>query len=135
MRKHDSLPVVLAFSFFVWPVVIHAQAPPSQITSSNDTGVKPYAPYGGVRENISLTNGNLNLQVPLISLPGRKGNNVALNLIYDSKFWVLHGGYDETMNVAEYWWEWENVGAVGGPSGWRLNLPRISPGPYEFSGG
>lgn len=36
----------------------------------NDTGLKAYATYDGNRENINLSNGNLNINIPLLNLPG-----------------------------------------------------------------
>ncbi|HEY6251760.1 MAG TPA: hypothetical protein VI685_17520, partial [Candidatus Angelobacter sp.] len=49
----------------------------------------PYAPYDGAQENISLVFGNLNLQIPLLSLPQRAGKNFTLGIVYDSKVYSI----------------------------------------------
>src|SRR5579872_4319916 len=58
--------------------------PPNPVTPSNNTGVQPYSTYDGVRENIALSNGNLSLSIPLLTLPQRTGP-FELGIEYDSK--------------------------------------------------
>jgi RHS repeat-associated protein len=112
---------------------------PNQVNPGNATGVQPYNTYGGVRENIGLANGNLNLQVPLLSLPGRNGLNLAL--VYDSKIWQLHGVYNPTTGDSTYSWDYEErlPWVDSTHLGWRLNLPVLEstiqtlPGPAGIS--
>jgi len=88
----------------------------------NDTGLKAYATYDGNRENINLSNGNLNINIPLLNLPGRNGHDLNLTLQYDSKNWTIQTV--DTVEVIYYhWkreWRWPSVAL-----GWRLNVPYL----------
>jgi hypothetical protein len=44
--------------------IAHAQSIPTQTTPQNSNGTLPYNSYGGVRENVNLATGNLNIQIP-----------------------------------------------------------------------
>src|SRR4029077_16444052 len=111
---------------------LRSQTLPSEVNPGNTTGVLPYTPFGGVRENISYSNGNLNLQVPLLSIPGRKGLNVSLAIEYDSKAYAL--SHFSPTAPYNYYWTYDarvpyltknsNSGAGGG-FGWRIGLPVI----------
>ncbi len=118
------------------PVATLAQSQPNQINPANATGIQPYVAYGGVRENINLTNGNLNLQVPLLTLPGRNGLDLGVGLEYDSKLWQLHWEYNEFTSW--WWWDTETQMTLIGGGAWRLNVPvlnatwrKISPTPTQ----
>src|SRR5437764_3427044 len=55
-----------------------------------DRGIMPGASYSvSDTENISLSNGNLNMSVPLASLPSIAGGDLkfSLSAIYNSKLW------------------------------------------------
>ena len=55
--------------------------------TSPETGIKPlgsYASWGGI-DSVSLTNGNLLLNIPLFSLPGRE-LPVSLGVSFNSQF-------------------------------------------------
>lgn len=96
---------------------------------NDQTGVSPYQSYGGVRENISLASGNLNLQVPLISLPGRNGHDLTLALEYDSSFYSLTGNDQITGKSNPPLYEWQTAGGNQIPyidGVWRLNIPVLS---------
>src|SRR4051794_15696029 len=67
--------------------VVAQTAPPTQITPTNDTGTNPYGTYSTGGGDVSLSNGNLSLQIPLVTLPGRNGHNFVLGVQYDSKIW------------------------------------------------
>ncbi len=107
--------------------VTHAQSGQSNtVNANNATGVMPYAAYGGARENISLATGNLNLQIPLLSLPGRGGHGLNVGLTYDSKNWAISYFFNEyTGEVSYSWYRQDRPGAVGS-IGWRVNAPYIS---------
>src|SRR5271170_1450971 len=85
--------IVVVFSLMLIAVLSAATPAYGQTVAplNDQTGISPYQSYGGVRENISLASGNLNLQVPLISLPGRDGHDLTLALEYDSSFYNLIG--------------------------------------------
>lgn len=111
------LPSLLAFVAFSG--IGFAQSVPTQIDPGNLTGIMPYNTYGGTRENVSLATGDLNLQIPLASLPGRNGLDFTLGLVYDSKTWSIHSFIDPTGHTLYLW-------KVDSPNGMRLNLPTLS---------
>jgi RHS repeat-associated protein len=91
-----------ALVFFSFPSVVCAQgATPNVVTPSTMTGIEAFTPYDGVRENIALVNGNLNLNVPLFKLPQRAGRTWELGLNYDSKLWeiFLQPAGQDTLSV------------------------------------
>jgi hypothetical protein len=112
---------------------IRAQDVP-QVNTGSATGVMPYNPYGGVRENINYASGNLNLQVPLLTLPGRNGHNLNLALEYDSKIFMLHH-YSPNAPYNYYWRSEPRVPSIVSSTtntglGWRINLPVLQATPY-----
>lgn len=132
MRSRNvSLALIAVGLVLVLPRVARAQSAPNQINPGNATGIQPYNTYGGVRENINLATGNLNLQVPLLTLPGRNGHDLVLGLEYDSKMWSLHYFFDPETGFEYYEWEYEGrspalrtpSGFLGDDLGWRLNIP------------
>jgi len=114
------VPLLLWFAL-LFPGSGSAQSTPNQVSASNATGTAPYTPQGGVRENINLATGNVNLQIPLLTLPGRNGHNVTLALEYDSQIWSVNHWIDD-FGVDHYSWgqEWRSP-VVDGL--WRFNLP------------
>src|SRR5882762_1290396 len=121
--------VLLFVLLFESASVVDAQAPLSPAfgrDASTDTGVRPYVPYAGVQENINLTNGNLNLKVPLLTLPGRNGHDFTLELQYDSKIFKLDIGYDASSNSVGGAWMIERRSPNDRGVGWRFNIPYIN---------
>src|SRR6266550_953716 len=124
--------ILLALSFVasLGAISLRAQTvPPAQITPSNDTGTNPYGSYSTDAGNISLSNGNLNLNIPIISLPGRNGHNFVLALQYDSKIWSPSATYNSSTDIT-YQWKAEQRTARVGDLGWRLSIPGFDTGPY-----
>src|SRR5947209_382139 len=100
-----------------------AQSTPNQVNAGNSTGTDSYNAYGGVRENINLATGDVSLQLPLLTLPGRNGHHLTLGLTYDSKIWSLHHSFDPIQGDI-YWWDLEErLPTVDGI--WRLDLPLL----------
>jgi RHS repeat-associated protein len=112
------------------PAVCRAQSIPNQVGPQNATGTQAYDPYGGTRENINLGNGNLNLQIPLISLPGRNGHNLSLALRYDSKIWNPHSEFDPDTGQTFYYWDFNDPGD-GAAAGWGFNIPVLMSSPIQ----
>jgi len=52
----------------------------AQQAPQNETGVRPWESYDGVRENLNLATGGLSLQIPLLKLPGRNGFDYSVSL-------------------------------------------------------
>jgi hypothetical protein len=105
-------------------------APPTQITPSNDTGTNPYGSYSTDAGNVNLSNGNLSLSIPIISLPGRNGLNYSFSLQYDSKTWTPSASYPGPNDIS-YLWKAEMRTAPVGEIGWRLGVPGVNPGVWD----
>lgn len=128
MRRRNWFFLGLAAVATFLPSLSFAQSTANQINPGNATGVLPYNTYGGARENINLATGNLNLQVPLLTLRGRNGHDLVLGVNYDSKVWTLNYFYDPDTATQSYSWEYEErepgvTAGYLGHMGWRLNLP------------
>ena len=70
-----------------------ALAQSTQTTARPDRGINPGGAYSvSDIESISLTNGNMNLSIPLASLPPIAGGKLGLTLraIYNSKLWDVY---------------------------------------------
>src|SRR5512146_844715 len=88
---------------FIPLIMISVFCTAQEIKPSNDTGLRPLTPYFTGDGNVNLTNGNLNVVIPLITLPGRNGLDYTFGLVYDSKIWSPHPSY-AAANEAHYQW-------------------------------
>jgi len=72
-----------------------------------ETGSKPFGSYsGGSIDEVSITNGNLSVHIPLISYPQRGGRlTFAFSLAFNSKGWYL---YQQSETVK--YWKWGGGG-------------------------
>jgi RHS repeat-associated protein len=133
-------------------VILLAGPVNSQTTAARpDRGFMPGASYSvSDVENISLTNGNVNLTIPLASLPPIAGGKLSLTLsaIYNSKLWNItrHENQGGTFNGCPNWVvDTPQVSDVGGwviGAGYRITfrdvrddfdyaIPETAPGgPY-----
>ena len=85
--------------------------------TSPDTGIKPlgsYASWGGI-DNVSLTNGNLMLNIPLFSLPGRE-LPVSLGVSFNSQFMERRTVPGEMGQLVTVWESqaWRKNTGIGG---------------------
>jgi RHS repeat-associated protein len=112
----------------VFSTALTAQVNIPYVKPENDTGVNPFGTYAGTRESINLSNGNLHIEIPLLALKGRNGQNIVISAQYDSKMWNLSHEYDPLCNSENYLWQSERREPSLG-LGWRLNIP------YMFGGG
>jgi RHS repeat-associated protein len=108
----------LALLLCVTTSYTHAQS--SQVTPNNQTGIVSYNTYAGDHENVNLATSDLNVSLPLVSLPGRNHHDAALSLLYDSHQWELSAVVDPFYGFLGYAWTIVDGG------GWRLNGPRLS---------
>jgi hypothetical protein len=116
-------------------VILLAGPVNSQTTAARpDRGFMPGASYSvSDVENISLTNGNVNLTIPLASLPPIAGGklNFTLNAIYNSKLWNItrHENLGGTFNGCPNWVvDTPQVSDVGGwviGGGYRINFREV----------
>lgn len=76
------------------PAVVFTVSVWAETNSKNSTGVEPIYSYkGGLNEAINIYNGNLNVSVPLLTLKGRAGMDLAVYLSYDtSQFNIVSDG-------------------------------------------
>ena len=132
-----ALLVLVGFAWIL-PQECLGQTAPTQIDSNTTTGPTPYGSFGGVHENINLGTGDLTLQVPLLTLPGRNGFDLSVGLTYDSKVWVLNYMVDpNNPDLWDYWWDAEDrqPAIEGWSGGWRLNLPTLQAINYDLGAG
>jgi RHS repeat-associated protein len=90
----------------------------------------PYVTYGGTHENINLATGDVNIQIPLLSLPGRNKLDLNIGITYDSKFWVLNYNVD-TIGDLTYFWQ-NQPGTPYLDNSWRFNLPVLQTTQQDF---
>ena len=119
------------FCVFAFAVAAHAQTAPTQVDSSNATGPTPYASFGGVHENVNLATGDLSLELPLLTLPGRNGHSLSVGLNYDSKIWTLQ--YMVNPNNPDTWlYFWDQEERMPQIGGWRLSIPVLQAIKYDL---
>ena len=83
---------------------------------SPETGEKVLGSYFATDiDSVSLTNGNLLLNIPVFSLPGRE-LPLRLNMTYNSQFIEQRTVYDEFGNPQELWefLGWRKDAGIGG---------------------
>jgi len=77
--------IVLAIS----PVVL-AQS----VSDGNQTGLPPFGTFHGSNfDLVSLQNGNLHMEIPIVNVPQRGGRNLSLRYIYDTPTWEMNRNY------------------------------------------
>lgn len=123
-NKLTTLAGLISVSLFL---LLHANSTVGQTTAARpDRGMLPGASYSvSDVENISLTNGNVNLSIPLASLPPIAGGklNFTLNAVYNSKLWNV----TRTEN---------QMGTFYGCPTWVVDTPQLSDlGGWRISGG
>ena len=116
--------LILALTLSVRTFSQDYPAPPSV---GNSTGLQPYGTFDGVRENISLGTGDLNLFIPILHLPGRNGLDFDIGLVYDSNIWSLHDTYVVYSNSHNLNWQRDPAPL------WRLSVPSLT-WQYAFEG-
>src|SRR6202020_2898979 len=101
---------------------IHAQ---QQTDMNLDTGIRANETYDQGHENISIESGNLNLQIPLVHLPGRNGHDLDLALTYNSQMWTPVASLVTPGNVDSIFIGWtpSTSPLAIGSNGWQINIP------------
>src|SRR5260221_10683456 len=92
----------LAVLLCVAPSYTRAQS--SQVTPNNQTGIVPYNTYAGDHENVNLATSDLNLQIPLVTLPGRDHHDLSISYLYDSRIYELKAHVDSFYGFTGYYW-------------------------------
>lgn len=101
------------------------------ISPSFVTGVPAGGSFEGDQENINMANGNLNVRIPLLDLPGLGSFDFKLDLVINSKQVSLMGGSSTPDNPGGNTYEgpgWERFPTFGNDisfAGGRLSIPAI----------
>lgn len=103
---------------------VEGQSAPTIVNPLSATGVMPYAPYDGARENIALVFGNVNVQIPLLSLPQRGGQNFTLGIVYDSKVYSLRPFLIPSQEAWTVSWN-QDLFQPFALSYWRFSFPTL----------
>ncbi|HWW16044.1 MAG TPA: RHS repeat-associated core domain-containing protein [Candidatus Dormibacteraeota bacterium] len=91
-------------------------------------------PYDGVAEKVNLSNGNLSVSIPLLTLPGRAGNNLTIAISHDSQTYHLQtqafdqGENDGQTNYMQYvvgYQPADSFPQMPGNPYWRLQIPTL----------
>ena len=118
-RPHINL-LFLLTSLILNAAAVFAQTPAAR----PDRGVTPNGSYSVSEiENISLQNGNINLSIPLASLPAIAGGKLSwtLNAQYNSKIWdvVRTEAIGEAFDLSEHYYVVDSV-QQSDRGGWRI---------------
>ncbi len=138
-NSQRSFPSKMAFVLgaMVFTLAIGGQVPLPTIpdngpTAADPLGVPPHANTTGINENITLSNGAVNLYIPLLSLPQRGGGSFALGYVHHSNLNGFHqqidvspslynsGGQYFAIQHIDYY---DRMGADDAPL--VINLPRL----------
>ncbi len=134
-----NLSVLLTLLCLIGLAAGRAQTDPNLVT-----GIVPTETYDTAQGSVDIGTGNLNLQIPLVHLSGRKGHDLDVTLTYNSQNWTpiagLAGGVTNGIgNNDDYdidiGWRAAYLGGLGS-TGWQLNVPMLSAyGITTFSNG
>src|SRR5258708_6667177 len=96
LTKLVTLAIILAGSISVF----------AQSNVNEEQGLKPYDSWhGGDLDSVSLTNGGLNLHIPLLSYPQRGNLDLSFGLRYSTKHWQVKVTCTRgTHPVCTYYW-------------------------------
>ena len=138
-NSQRSFPSKMAFVLgsMVFTLAIVGQVPLPTIpdngpTAADPLGVPPHANTTGINESITLSNGAVNLYIPLLSLPQRGGGSFALGYVHRSNLNGFHqqidvspslynsGGQYFAIQHIDYY---DRMGADDAPL--VINLPRL----------
>ncbi len=85
----------------------------------------PNQTYIRAKENVNVGGGNLNIQIPIVQLPGRDGHNLDVTLTYNSQNWSPVASFSQQNNSDEINIAWRpgSGAATLGSTGWQVNIP------------
>src|SRR5437899_1482640 len=113
------------FRYLLVLLVLEVASGLAQSTNSQNVGLPPNATFDGTGiENVQANNGNLHIEIPLYSLPGR-GLPVQVSYVYDSKGW-----WGWTVGSDSPEWVKPAQDTLGGQptQQWRISAPLIEKG-------
>ncbi|MCU1284169.1 MAG: repeat-associated core domain protein [Acidobacteriales bacterium] len=94
-----------------------------QVNDGNQTGYPYFGSFHGTdQENVSVQNGNLHFEIPLLSVPQRGGRNFNFSFVYDTPTWQVLWYPPEMQGQLGYWTV--NLGPDSGEDSlWRVVGP------------
>jgi RHS repeat-associated protein len=129
MSNYRARLVVAAFVLILASVPAFAQTNPNEAQ-----GLTPYdSLHGGNIDNVSMTNGGLFLNIPLVSFPQRGSLDLSFFIRYSSKQWQRKPSL--SPNVPPSWEPVPNTGAqvVSSLDWWMQKSSQLSPSGMSWS--
>lgn len=82
--------------------------------AANEQGFKPYGSYtGGEIDQVNISNGHLELRIPLLSYPQRGGRlKLSFLALFHNPVWNERTETVPTTNVVDHFWEWDSPPGV-----------------------
>ena len=102
MKHHLQIVIFITLAF---QAAVAQDSVPSAILPANNSGDLPYSTQiGSSVEHVELATGNLIINIPFVSLPGRK-LNYEYGIRYDASFWTseVQAGYNLTVPEQRNW--------------------------------
>src|SRR6266851_7065547 len=88
----------------------------AQTEPNLEAGMKPFGSYeGGNFDSVSLTNGNLNVRIPLFAYPQRGSLPVHFSFQYNNKGYQVHQYCGPRTGNCSSFWYWAGF-SQGGPA-------------------
>jgi RHS repeat-associated protein len=119
-------------SLFFWVVApvllscVQAMAQIQTTLSNNDTGIHDHQMYVGDHESINPLSGNLNIQIPLIHLPGRAGDDLDVKMSYNSDYWNVFS-YTAPNGHTDLIWNVDVLPSeLSSILGWNSGIPYLT---------
>lgn len=116
-RAHVATAVAVAISC----CTAFSQSWTTKLDASVERGVPAFSPMDGEKENINLSNGNVNITIPLLHLKGRAGMDLDLSYQVDSKTYQYTMDGDADSLHPEILYDVPYPAILGG----RLTLPSL----------
>jgi hypothetical protein len=123
-RRTGLLGLVL-LALVAW-LVCPSLAAYGQLTTAEEKGLPPNATFdGSTIDQVNLTNGNLHISIPILSVKQRGGTTLSWNFIYDTQSWLRHWipNTDCTTKVCDPPGNYIGEPNANVTSGWRLTSP------------
>jgi RHS repeat-associated protein len=92
-------------------ILLYALTSTAQDDPNLEQGLKAYGSYhGGSIDTVSLTNGNLFVQIPLFSYPQRGKLNLDYVILYNNKGWGVKSNHNQFGPTLQ--WDFRNISTV-----------------------
>jgi RHS repeat-associated protein len=134
-RRARSFAKTLLFLGVLIPTeYLEAQVTEYELTTPTmASGPSLPVPYDGESEKVNLSNGNLSVSIPLLTLPGRAGNNLTIAISHDSQTYHLqtqawYMGQQQEQFPMAYTVSYQPADSfptMPGNAYWRLQIPTL----------